>query len=435
MSARHSYNSAPTSNLRKVKNMSKYFGKPWILTAAAAAATVTFMAGCASSGDTSSGPSSTGEFTIGFALSQSGNMAPFDMEPGNAALLHIEEINAAGGIKGKQIKTIVKDVRSDQGTVGTVATELLSQGIDLLVTPCDFDLSAQGALNAQAASVPAISICAGDPKMADRTTLGDFVFTASAGTDVEGATGASWAISKGWKLAFMLKDESIEYTKSAARYFEAELKAKGGSVVGADSFPGGDNVDISSQISRLKNMATKPDFIYVASWNPGGATAIRQIRDAGITTPIVGPAGLDGQLLLDIVGNRSDIFYTPFACYSYCTGQGSAKLDEFVANYKSAYGAEPSSSFALLGYNLMFPVAKAFETTTPQEGSALRDALANSGPVETPIGTVTYFSKTCHKIIDMPLSVVEVKAGKITYVDQHKIERIPNISDGNACAT
>ena len=112
--------------------MDKYFGKPWILTAAAAAATVTLMAGCASSGDTSSGSSSAGEFTIGFALSQSGNMAPFDMEPGNAALLRIKEINTAGGIKGKQIKTIVKDVRSDQGTVGTVATELLSQGIDLL---------------------------------------------------------------------------------------------------------------------------------------------------------------------------------------------------------------------------------------------------------------------------------------------------------------
>jgi branched-chain amino acid transport system substrate-binding protein len=361
-------------------------------------------------------------------------MAPFDVEPGNAALLKIDEINKAGGINGKKIKAIVKDVRSDQATVGTVATELIADGINLLITPCDFDLSAQGAINAQAAGIPAISVCAGDPKMADATTLGDFVFTANAGSDVEGATGASWASSKGWKTAYLLQDESIEYTKSAGRYFQAEFEDLGGSLVGNDSFPGGDNVDVNSQISRLKGLATKPDFIYVASWNPGGATAIRQIREAGIETPIVGPAALDGQLLLDIVGNAGGIYYTPFACYEYCSGQDSAELDAFVTNYTAKYKAPPSTGYALLGYNMVIALANALDKAGSLSGADVRDALQNGGPVETPIGTMTYFSPTCHKIIDMPLSVVEVGGGKVTYVEQHRIDSIPNLDDGNACA-
>lgn len=389
------------------------------------------LSGCAAGGDSSS---DADEIVIGMALSQSGNMAPFDVEPGNAALLKIDEINEAGGINGKQIRAIVKDVRSDQATVGTVATELISEGIDILVTPCDFDLSAQGALNAQAAGVPAVSICAGDPKMADATTLGDFVFSANAGSDVEGATGASWAFSNGWESAYLLQDESIEYTKSAGRYFAAELEELGGTVVGNDSFPGGDNVDVSSQISRLKSEGANVDFIYVASWNPGGATAIRQIRDAGIDTPIVGPAALDGQLFLDIVGNVDEVYYTPFACYEFCSGQDSPDLDAFVSNYTEKFDAPPSTSYALLGYNMVLALAGALESADSLDGTVLRDALQDSGAVETPIGPVTYFSATCHKIIDMPLSVVKVSGGAVTFVEQHTINGVPNLEDGNACA-
>ncbi|MGO4103336.1 ABC transporter substrate-binding protein [Leifsonia sp. YAF41] len=406
-----------------------------LVTAGIAAALA--LSGCSATAGGDSGGGDGGgsdEILIGFALSQSGNMAPFDVEPGNAALLKIDEINKAGGINGKKIKAIVKDVRSDQATVGTVATELIDQGINLLVTPCDFDLSAQGAINAQTAGIPAVSICAGDPKMADATTLGDFVFTANAGSDVEGATGASWASSKGWKSAYLLQDESIEYTKSAGRYFEAEFKELGGTIAGNDSFPGGDNVDVSSQISRLKALPTAPDFIYVASWNPGGATAIRQIREAGIESPIVGPAALDGQLLLDIVGNADEIYYTPFACYVYCSGQDSATLDEFVTNYTAKYDAPPSTSYALLGYNMMIALANGIEKAPSLDGAALRDSLQDAGPVETPIGSMTYFSPTCHKIIDMPLSVVKVSGGAVTYVEQHTLKSIPNLDDGNACA-
>lgn len=384
--------------------------------------------------DTGSGGESADEIVIGLALSQSGNMAPFDAEPGQAALLKIDEINEAGGVDGKQIRTILKDVRSDPATVGTVVTELISDGVDLIVTPCDFDLSAQGAINAQAASIPAISICAGDPKMGDLTTLGDFVFTANAGSDVEGSTGASWAYSNGWTNAYLLQDESIEYTKSAGRYFAAKFEELGGTVVGEDSFPGGDNVDVSSQISRLKGLATQPDFIYVASWNPGGATAIRQIREAGINTPVVGPAALDGQLLLDIVGSADEIYYTPFACYGFCSGQDSATLDDFVNNFTEKYDAAPSSSYALLGYNMVIAVAAALENAESLDGAGIQAALQDSGAVETPIGEMTYFSSTCHKIIDMPLSVVKVSGGEVTFVEQHRIDGIPDLGDGNACA-
>lgn len=392
-------------------------------------------AGCSSSPSGNGGGESGDEIVIGFALSQSGNMAGFDAEPGAAAKLAVDQINADGGIDGKKIKVIQKDVASSPETVGVVAQEFLQDGVDLIVTPCDFDLSSPALIAAQSASVPAISICAGDPKTADLKTIGDFSFSANAGSDVEGSTGASWAYEQGWKNAYLLQDESIEYTKSAGAYFAGAFEQLGGTIVGKDSFPGGDNIDVSAQIASIKALSQKPDFIYVASWNPAGATAMKQIRAAGIDVPLVGPAALDGQTLLDILGDAGDVYYTAFACYQYCSGADTQEdLDSFVADFTKATGAGPSSSYALLGYNMVLAIQNALTGADLSSGASIRDALQSAGPVDTPIGSMTYFSKTCHKIIDFPMSIVGVDGGKAEFVAQHTAKVIPDLGDGNPCA-
>ena len=186
----------------------------------------------------------------------------------------------------------------------------------------------------------------------------------------------------------------------------------------------------------FRSLAQQPDFVYVASWNPGGATAIRQLREAGVTIPVVGPAALDGQVLLDVVGDKaSDIYYTGFACYVYCSGADSADLDAFVKDYQAEYDAEPASSYALLGYNMVSAIADAAGRAKSFSGSDLKAALEGDGTVKTPIGDVSYFSKTCHKIIDMPMTVVQVSAGAMTFAGQQRVDSIPNVDDGNSCAS
>ncbi|SJM60311.1 ABC transporter substrate-binding protein [Gulosibacter sp. 10] len=391
------------------------------------------LSGCAAAGGGGSGDAD--EIVIGFALSQSGNMAPFDVEPGNAALLRVEEINENGGIDGTEIRTVVKDVQSSTETMGVVTSELIAEGADLIVTPCDFDLSAPGAIAAQGAGIPAISICAGDPKTADRTTLGDHVFTANAGSDVEGATGASWAFDQDWTSAYLLQDESIEYTKSTGVYFQAAFEELGGEVVGTSSFPGGDSVDIGAQISDIRANAADLDFIYVASWNPAGATAVKQIRDSGIDLPIVTPAAVDGQLLIDIAGNVSDVYYTAFTCYVYCSGADSEGPQEFVDAYQAKYDAEPSSGYALHGYNLMLMLEQALAETASFEPEPIYETIQAGIAVETPIGELQYFNETCNKIIDFPFSILELSGGEVEFVTQHTAALIPDTGDGNACAT
>lgn len=378
------------------------------------------------------------EILIGLALSQSGNMAPFDVEPGISAHLAIDQINENGGIDGRTVRVIEKDVESNPETVGLATQELIDEGIDIFIGPCDFDLSSPGLVAAQAEQIPAFSICAGDPKTSDTTSIGDFAFTGHPGSDADGTVAAMWALEQGWENAFLLRDLSIEYTKSAGDYFEAAFTENGGTISGDESFPGGDTADVSSQISRLSAVADDVDFVYVASWNPGGATVMKQIREAGIDVPLIGPAAMDGLALPEIVGGTAtDVFITANGCLAYCSGtEDSAELETFVEDFTAENGGEPSTSYALLGYNLILAIANGLEQTDSLDGADIRDALRASPAFETPIGEMEYFSDVCHKPVDYPMSIVELSGGELSLVEQFRAgDAIPDLGDGNGCAT
>src|SRR5690606_29957567 len=112
---------------------------------------------------------------IGFAIAQSGWMANYDIGPYRAAVLKIEEINAAGGLLGRQVEYRVIDTKTDQTLAGTAASELLDWGADILVVPTDYDFGAAAALAAQGAGKIAISPGAGDAKMGVQG-VGPYVF-------------------------------------------------------------------------------------------------------------------------------------------------------------------------------------------------------------------------------------------------------------------
>ncbi len=390
------------------------------------------------SGDSGSGnAASSGEpIKIGMAIANSGPIAPYDVEAGEAARLRAKQINADGGINGRKLEMVVKDTRSDKATASNVATELAADGAVAIIASCDFDYGSPAAISANAAQVPGISMCASDPKFADLTTIGDFAFTMGVGSDVEGASNAEWASEeKDWKSVYILQDESIEYTKALGRYFKARWDGLGGEVVGEDSFPGGENVNVRAQAAKIRSEGADADFIYLPSWNPGAATAIRQLRAAGVDKPILGPAALDSSAFEEITGPVNDVYFSPYACYVYCTGQDDPGLKEFADAFEAEYGKPPSSSYNLAGYNLVSALAAAIEQTDEVDGTAIRDQLQQLPEIETPTGMQQFFSPTCHKPIKPTLAYVEAVKGKLRYVGSYQVQEIAAVGDDNPCVS
>jgi ABC-type branched-subunit amino acid transport system substrate-binding protein len=77
-------------------------------------------------------------------------------------------------------------------------------------------------------------------------------FSGAEAAQLQGSAIAEWGASKkGWKTGYLLVDTSVEYTKSVCYGFELGLKAKGGKIVGQDTFKN-DDPSIATQITRLK---------------------------------------------------------------------------------------------------------------------------------------------------------------------------------------
>lgn len=403
---------------------------------AGAAVALAVAIGACGGGDDNAASDSGGDgpIKVGFAVADSGAIAPYDVETAQAAELAVDEINADGGVLGRKLEIVKKNTQSDKALASNVANELVAEGVSAIVASCDFDYGSPAAIVAQGAGIPGISLCASDPKFADTKTIGNLAFSFAPGSDAEASGNAEWAYEKqGWRRVFVLQDESIEYTKALGRYFKARWDGLGGEVVGEDSFPGGDNVNVRAQATKIKQ-AGDLDFVYIPTWNPGGAAAIRQLRAAGVDAPILGPSALDGELLVQTAGKVSDVYLNPYICYAYCSGSDAPGAEKFAKAFEEKAGKAPTSSYDIAGYNLINALAKAIETAGTTDGAQVAKAMETMGPIESPSGSFEVATAGCHKPTKMPLPFVEVTNGEFKFVENHSVSEIPDVGDGNGCA-
>jgi len=388
-----------------------------------------------SPGASSASASDSGPIIVGISAAKTGIYSVYDLEPGKALELRAKEINEAGGVLGRQIKVEWIDTKSDRALSSTNAIELVDKGAVAIADTCDFDYGSPASIAAQQKGIPSISLCASDPKFSDLKTLGDRVFTMGSGTDVKGSLAAEWVIKKkGWKRTYVLQDQAIEYDKSLGKYFSTRFQELGGSVANSDTFEGGENVDVSAQVTKMRGKLAGVDFITLPSTLPGAGTVLRAIRAAGIKTPIVMPgAAVDGPLVTQLAGNLSDYYVFPYACYVYCSGAGKTAATTFAESYKAAYGSSPSSSYTILGYDLMTVLADAITQAKSTDGKAVTAAIETL-PAKSLLSGEVQFSATCHKPLRRPHAVVEYRNGKATFLEAYRAEKVPDVGDGNACA-
>ncbi len=232
------------------------------------------------------------EIFIGGALCLTGIQAPLD-EPGlRGAELAVKVINQKGGVLGKQLKFVNLDGKSDPVTVGNSAAQVIGEGAQLMVAPCDFDMGGPADREAQKAGIVGISTCASSP-LHGSVTLGDKQFTLSMWNTTMGAAAAEYAFKdKGWKNAYVITDTFIDYTTSLSEYFIDHFKALGGHVIFEDKYTQGAQ-DFSAQLARLQRSSEKPDVLFISSYMPDLGTIIRTIRQAGIEAPVLGGDSYD----------------------------------------------------------------------------------------------------------------------------------------------
>jgi branched-chain amino acid transport system substrate-binding protein len=257
------------------------------------------------------------------------------------------------------------------------------------------------------------------------------------GSDAEGVTGAEWfrRNKAALRRAYIFKDTSLEYSKATADYFKARWTQLCGKVCGEDTFVGGPNLDLSSQVTRLRGKVAGCDVIYDGSWQPYGSQLIRAIRDAGIKTAILTNASVNGTLVNQVAGKVSNFYALGFACLpTYCAGTQTPQVRTIAKQFQATYKVPLGNHYALPGYALADAIVAAIKAAGSTDGVKMSKALFG-GPVKVNyFGNPMKFTAKCHRPQPAAYSVEQWTNGKDRQIATWKVSQIPNIGDGSPCS-
>ena len=312
---------------------------------------------------------------IGAALCLTGIQAPLDEPALKGAQVAVDDINKKGGVLGKQLELINLDCKSDPVTTGNVAVQLIDQGAKAIIAPSDFDFGGPASREAQKAGLVGISPAASSPFYGSKA-LGDKQFTMSMWNTTMGAAAAQYAREQGWKTAYVVTDDFIQYTKDLGEYFTKAWEDGGGTIVYQEKYTQG-AADFSAQLARMKALPEQPDFYYISSYMPDLGLIIRTMREAGITQPILGGDSYDDPGLFKALGPEygNDIV---FATHTWVAPDTSPQMAEFLKVYEAKFGGPPEAMWAATGWDVVHILAGAMEKAGSSDGAAMAKAMEDN---------------------------------------------------------
>ena len=359
---------------------------------------------------------------FGLVMSFSGWFQPIDADTIAGAKLAVEEINANGGVLGQPIEIVEFDNKSEPPLGADGAVEVIGKGAKAILFPSDFDFGAPGAYVAQQNNVVAFS-GASDPKFGV-AGVGPLAYSTSNASQAQGALLAEWAFKdKGWKTAYVLLDNTIAYTKSLCASMGTRWKEVAGeaALLGEDTFLNGD-ASIAAQITRITSLPEQPDVIFFCSYAPGGPSAIRQMRAAGIDGAILTGESLDGDYWIGTVPDLSNFYVVNYG--SKYGDDPDPAVNEFFKRFEAKYGKKADVSYGLRGYSAVQAWAAAANKAGSLDGDKVAAVLDTFTGEPLVIGPTTY-TPDLHIQTTRPMSIVGVDKGKFGAVGRFTVEKYP----------
>jgi branched-chain amino acid transport system substrate-binding protein len=312
--------------------------------------------------------SAAGPIKIGGIFPLSGNVAVYGVEAQKGIQLAIAEINASGGVLGRQLTLISEDDQGNPEISVNSYRKLTSQDkvniiIGSLTSGCTIAITSF----AQAQKVVLVAPAA---TAAAVTDAGNFVFRACYTDSFQGTVGGAFAANTlGTRRAAVLFDNQNDYSVGLKDNFVSAFQRNGGTVVAQESYMTND-VDFNAQITKIK--AANPDVVYLPDYYNTVALIAKQLRAQGINTPIVGADGWDG-----LTENAGEEVLNGFYSNHYASDSTEPRVVNFVRDFTAKFGTVPNA-FSALGYDSMYLIRDAIARAGSTDSESVRAALAQT---------------------------------------------------------
>lgn len=310
------------------------------------------------------------EIVIGEYDSLTGSDATFGLSTNKGVRLALDEVNAAGGVKGKKISLITLDDQGKNEEAASATTRLITQNnVVAILGGVASGRSKAAAPIAHSHGVPFVSPASTNP---DVTKVGDYVFRVCFIDPFQGLVMAKFA-SENLKVkkAAILRDVKNDYSVGLADVFSAEFKKRGGEIVTDLSYQAGD-IDFKAQLTQIRSK--NPDAIYVPGYYTEVGLIAQQARQLGLKVPLMGGDGWDSDKLYEI---GKEAINGNYYSNHYTTESTDPAVTEFIKKFKAKYSETPDA-LAALGYDAAKILVAAIERAPDLSGKAIRDELAKT---------------------------------------------------------
>jgi branched-chain amino acid transport system substrate-binding protein len=361
------------------------------------------LVGCGQTASTSGG-----EIKIGSNFEMSGASATFGQSSVNGIKLAFKEINAKGGVLGKQLKLIEADNKSEPGESTVAATKLITQDkvVAVLGSVASSDTLAAAPV-AMENKIPLLSPTSTNPKVTvdkDTGKVKDYVFRVCFIDPFQGEVAANFVQNElKAKSAAVFIDQKSDYSQGLAEVFIDIFKRNGGTITTQEKYVAAQDKDFKATLTKIKS--TNPDVIFIPGYYQEVGLIAKQARDMGLNVPLVGGDGWDSSDLVKIAGKEA--LNNTYFVNHVATDDPAVK--EFVENYKKEYNQDPDA-LAVLAYDAAYVIADAIKTAGDTNGDKIKTALENLKDFNALSGKTSIDPKT-HNPIKSAV-ILEIKDGK-----------------------
>lgn len=345
--------------------------KKFISVMLVAAMAVTALTGCGSNSGSSS-KKDADKYYIGGIGPTTGATAIYGTAVKNGAQIAVDEINAAGGINGKQIEYRFEDDQNDAEKAVNAYNTLKDWGMQMLVgttttAPCI-------AVAGKTASDNLFQITPSASAPSVLSSGNGNIFQVCFTDPNQGIASAQYiAENKLAKKIGIIYDSSDVYSSGIEEKFEAEAKDKGLQIVSKAAFTADSKTDFGTQLQKAKDAGA--DLLFLPIYYQEASIILKQADTMGYKPKFFGVDGMDGILTVENFDTKlaeGVMLLTPFAADAK-----DKAVQNFVKTYKEKYEDTPNQ-FAADSYDAVYALKAAIEeskATTDMSASDMCDAL------------------------------------------------------------
>lgn len=318
---------------------------------------------------------------IGVAGPVSGSEAVFGEQFVHGATKAVADINAKGGILGKQLELVIGDDACDPKQAVSVANDMASKGAVFVAGHYCSDSSIPASEVYSDAGIIQITPASTNPTFTERGLAN--VFRICGRDDAQGPTAAAYVAEHFAGKRIAVVDDKSTYGKGLADEFTKALNAAGTEEVLHESISKGDK-DYSPLISKLKQAGA--EVLYFGGYKTEGGLIVRQMREQGLSTVLIGGDALVTDEFWSITGAAGEGTLMTFGPDPRLDPNNAKLVEEFRADKY-----EPEA-YTLYTYAAIQAWAQAAEKAGTTDAAKVEAAL-KANHFDTVLGKIGFDAK------------------------------------------